>query len=640
MPGSGRNGRMAEARIVRDGHHGRPGPMSTPRHILLTAIVAALLAGAAAGSADPGLPACFGAAARDPWHPCTNPLLRHTVEPRPLAAELENDAPCHPFERATVISVCYFGVPATEAQETIAILGDSHATHWRPALEVLARAKGLRGASIARTSCPFSSGLSSIPSAGIRRSCVRHNRAIPGWLVAHPAIQTVFVAGNANARVRRRPGHDPLADTIAGDYGALRSLPSTVKHMIVIRDAVSSTMSTRGCVQRAIRRGQAAGRACAVPAARVVTPDPMVLAARRIGARVQVIDLKRFQCARSSCFPVVGGVLVHQDIDHLTRLFAETLGPYLLRAFDRLSDGWRKAAAAVSAAAPPPCFGAASRDPEHPCFNPNLRLSVTPKPLDAQLESDSPCQPISGTGVLAVCSFGAQVGEAADTVALIGDSHATHWRPALEAVARAHDWRVINMTRSSCPFTMAPPDKSRTLRKQCAARNRLAPVWLRAHPFIHTLFVAGHAGVHVFGTKESARFKRARAGYTATLNSLPATIQHIVVIRDVVNAKSGTINCVQRAMRAHRPAGTACALKPKLVARTDPAVAAAKLIGPPRADTIDLTAFQCSPRLCFPVIGGVLVHKDIGHITRLFATTLGPYLLREFDRVAATWPAS
>jgi hypothetical protein len=33
----------------------------------------------------------------------------------------------------------------------------------------------------------------------------------------------------------------------------------------------------------------------------------------------------------------------------------------------------------------------------------------------------------------------------------------------------------------------------------------------------------------------------------------------------------------------------------------------------------------------------VLVHKDVGHITRLFSTTLGPYLLRAFDRLAATW---
>jgi hypothetical protein len=46
---------------------------------------------------------------------------------------------------------------------------------------------------------------------------------------------------------------------------------------------------------------------------------------------VQVIDLTHFMCGRRRCFPVVGGALVHKDPTHLTRVFATTLGPYLLR---------------------------------------------------------------------------------------------------------------------------------------------------------------------------------------------------------------------------------------------------------------------------------------------------------------------
>ena len=81
----------------------------------------------------------------------------------------------------------------------------------------------------------------------------------------------------------------------------------------------------------------------------MVRPDPLVIAARRIGTRVQVINLKRFQCSQHRCFPVVGGVLVHKDIDHLTQLFATTLGPYLLRAYNRLAAHWRTARAAAVA---------------------------------------------------------------------------------------------------------------------------------------------------------------------------------------------------------------------------------------------------------------------------------------------------
>ena len=36
-----------------------------------------------------------------------------------------------------------------------------------------------------------------------------------------------------------------------------------------------------------------------------------------------------FICDQRSCFPVVGGVLVFKDQNHLTEVFGRSLGPYL-----------------------------------------------------------------------------------------------------------------------------------------------------------------------------------------------------------------------------------------------------------------------------------------------------------------------
>jgi hypothetical protein len=600
-------------------------------HLIAASFVALLLAVAMAPQASAAA-RCYGAAARDAEHPCFNPQLLKAVSPRPIAALLETDAPCNPFRRAWPISVCWFGVGGTQAPPTAALIGDSHATHWRPAVNVLARAKGWRAASIARTSCPFTFGVSASLGPKRNRACLRHNRAIRRWLAARPAIQTVFVANNAGARVL---GPNRFTATIAGNVAALKSLPLTVKHVIVIRDAIKSTYQTPACIQRAVRRHLHAGRVCAVPIDRVMRPDPLVIAARRIGTRVQVIDLKRFQCSKHRCFPVVGGVLVHKDIDHLTRLFATTLGPYLMRAYNRLAQRWVKASAAA-VAAPVPCFGAAARDAEHPCSNPALRYKVTPTPDDAVLELDSPCPREHAPRILSLCSFGVPAATATETLALIGDSHATHWRPALDVVARVKGWHVENMTRTSCPFSAAPIDKSKALRRQCAQRNREVVSWLRAHPEVKTVFVAGNAAVRVFGAKRD-RFKRALAGYGATFASLPDSVKHIVVIRDSIKAKSGTSDCVRHAMSKHLRAGVVCALPLAKLHRSDAAAAAAQELGAPRGQVIDLTSFQCSARFCFPVIGGVLVHKDIDHITRTFAETLAPYLLRDYDRLAAAW---
>lgn len=605
---------------------------SSPRLLGLLLLAALCVAGVAAARPGPGT-RCYGAASRDREHPCSNPALLTVVRPGPFAALLETDAPCDPFDRAPTISVCWFGVGATEAPPSIAIVGDSHATHWRPAVNVLARAKGWRGASLARTSCPFTLGVSATLSPALRRSCARHNRAIPRWFAARPGIRTVFVAGNSGARVLPSGGRSAFATTVAGDVAALKSLPLTVKHVIVIRDAVKSTYGTPGCVRRAIRRHLRAGRVCAVPLARVLRPDPLVIAARRIGTRVQVIDLKRFQCSRRRCFPVVGGVLVHQDIDHLTREFATTLGPYLLRAFDRLAARWAPGTARAATAPAPACLGAAARDLEHPCSNPQLRDTVTPTPDQALLELDSPCTVEGRTGVLGLCGFGVPAAAAGETVALLGDSHATHWRPALDVAAQAKGWHVENMTRTSCPFSMAPIDKARALRRACVRRNRAAAAWLRAHPEVHTVFVTGNAGVRVYGAGPRARFRRALAGYRAALALLPPSVKHVIALRDTFKSTTGTNDCVRRAIRAHRRAGIACAQPRALLWRGDAAVAAVRALGAARGSVIDLTRFQCSARFCFPVVGGVLVHKDVDHITRLFATTLGPYLLRAYDRL-------
>ncbi len=68
-------------------------------------------------------------------------------------------------------------------------------------------------------------------------------------------------------------------------------------------------------------------------------------------------------------------------------------------------------------------------------------------------------------------------------------------------------------------------------------------------------------------------------------------------------------------------------------ASTDAAAIAALRRNSPRVHLVDLTRLMCSPKLCYPVVGGVLVHKDVTHLTPLFASTLGPFLLRAVDRM-------
>ena len=50
---------------------------------------------------------------------------------------------------------------------------------------------------------------------------------------------------------------------------------------------------------------------------------------------------------------------------------------------------------------------------------------------------------------------------------------------------------------------------------------------------------------------------------------------------------------------------------------------------------MDLTPLMCGERRCFPVVGGALVIKDHGHLTRTFSATLGPFVQRAVQRLRA-----
>jgi hypothetical protein len=74
---------------------------------------------------------------------------------------------------------------------------------------------------------------------------------------------------------------------------------------------------------------------CARRRSKALHPDPAVVAAHRTKSeRVHVLDMTRFFCDAAHCYPVVGGALVHKDTNHITAIFAKTLGRFMLRMVD------------------------------------------------------------------------------------------------------------------------------------------------------------------------------------------------------------------------------------------------------------------------------------------------------------------
>ncbi len=302
----------------------------TAARVLFAVVVIATAGAAGAGRAGAASKSgCVGAAARDTKKPCVNPTRSIT----PSLAKRDNPAASRCKPVAGEPATCRFGVSAKKARATIALVGDSHALHWRSALEVVAKAKRWQGYSFTQPGCFFTNGKPDFPPE-ILKPCVDWNRALRRWLRAHPEVRTVFVSQAATTFVKRPAGKTQLQAKIAGFRGAWRALPKSVKRVIAIRDVPRTSASVFNCVRDVLAAGQLApGPACPVDRSYAVTWDAAVATALRLKSRrYRYIDLTSFFCdPKQSCYPVIGGVLVYRDVDHMTVRYSETLGPYLLR---------------------------------------------------------------------------------------------------------------------------------------------------------------------------------------------------------------------------------------------------------------------------------------------------------------------
>ena len=280
-----------------------------------------------------GLPACFGAAARDPVTPCENPELRLAAEPPPESSYVLPPPYCDTLERSGPMSACAFGTPAADAATTFALVGDSHAAGFKPTLQVATLARRWRGVSILRSSCPPTAGVPRLPTRARSRACLDWNRRALAWLLAHPEVTTVFLAAHVGASVVPQAGQSAADAARAGYRDLIAALVAAGRRVVVIRDPPTPAPRHLRCVAAAMRAGRPPGPACARRRASALRPDPLAAAARELGPpQARVVDLTARICDRRRCFAVVGGALVNRNHSHMAAPFAASLGPYLLRA--------------------------------------------------------------------------------------------------------------------------------------------------------------------------------------------------------------------------------------------------------------------------------------------------------------------
>jgi hypothetical protein len=277
---------------------------------------------------------------------------------------------------------------------------------------------------------------------------------------------------------------------------------------------------------------------------------------------------------------------------------------------------------------PNPCFGAAAlalgaqQCPADP--------AVRPVPFAEQAQEDIPvaydddCFVYPPFATTTTCSYGEP--DAKVSIALVGNSHAGHWLPALISLAEKLDFRITAYLASGCNVTTA---EMKWVPKADAAAclawaDRVAAATEGGYDLVVTSAIQTRIPV---GSKNQADvFDRARDGHREVIDRWVAAGTDVVVLRDTPRAPDGfgpIPDCVAR----HEADLAQCSGSRADWVHPDPLAAAAAELNNPQVTTVDLTDFFCDAQTCSGVVGGVIVFNDGHHMTQTFARSLAPYLL-------------
>nr|WP_281428293.1 acyltransferase family protein [Actinoplanes hulinensis] len=232
------------------------------------------------------------------------------------------------------------------------------------------------------------------------------------------------------------------------------------------------------------------------------------------------------------------------------------------------------------------------------------------------------------TKVPGPCVFGDPAGKR--TVYLLGDSHAAHWFPAVDAIAKERGWKLLVRTKSACHAASVHTFSTalkRTYTECPVWRDQALAEIKKTRPYLVLISSSGNDGNPLLDDDgqrvTSGADQRWADGWAATFRTIKAPRTKLVQIRDTPWPGHNAPECLaehsRNISRCAAPAGAAV----QIPARQQLVDQAAKANG---VQVIDPTAWFCTAEDCPNVVGNLLVWRDDDHITTRYSAMLAPLL--------------
>jgi hypothetical protein len=221
------------------------------------------------------------------------------------------------------------------------------------------------------------------------------------------------------------------------------------------------------------------------------------------------------------------------------------------------------------------------------------------------------------------CVYG--VKESAITIALVGDSHASHWFPAIEAIALERGWRLVTFVKVSCSFTTIAQRNLALKRayRECTAFNEATVARLNQIKPALTIIVNRRTFRPIEGNITSALAGAALGDMVARLPGSTA------ILVDTPDPGRDVPACLSK----HPSDIRACLFTQDDADNREIGVTervAAEVSG---AQLIDLTGEICGAWPCLPIAKSVLIYRDEDHMTETFSRSLAAPLGVEIERI-------
>lgn len=229
------------------------------------------------------------------------------------------------------------------------------------------------------------------------------------------------------------------------------------------------------------------------------------------------------------------------------------------------------------------------------------------------------------------CSFGST--EPIAEIALVGNSHAGHWLPALEALAAEHKWRITTFLANRCALSAVEQKFDTSAHTaNCASWVTQVTREVSARK-LDAVVLSNRISLPAVDSPAEVSAAAYLAGYRVVLAAWKRAGVPVLAVRDTPAPGDAGAGSVPDCLALNDEDFEPCSGSRRQWLPADPIVPAIDAAHSPSMDSVDLTDHVCGPVICDAVVGGVVVYFDGSHMTKTYATTLAPYLYPPLRRL-------